>query len=162
MSTGSSPGCSELVLWSEPGGEGALPALAAGLAELFPALRTRVGGAAAVPPASRAGGKIDAGWFLREVVPEGLQVLWVVEGELASGVHPSIAGAAAGRGAVVSRAWAGEGGVLLGVAAHEVGHLQGLAHCGGRCLMRPVHSRAAARTRPLRLCRRCRAKLAIA
>ncbi|MEM2270564.1 MAG: hypothetical protein QXE23_08595 [Nitrososphaerota archaeon] len=77
-------------------------------------------------------------------------ILW--EGE--------VLGFCRGGRALVSLRRLGSGAELLrracSVAVHEAGHLLGLGHCDGECVMRPVTSPRELDRRPMRPCRRCR------
>jgi hypothetical protein len=62
--------------------------------------------------------------------------------------------------ALVSLVWLGTGRDLIrracSVAVHESGHLLGLGHCKGKCVMRPTSSLRELDRRPLKPCRGCR------
>ncbi|UNO50775.1 hypothetical protein [Alicyclobacillus acidoterrestris] len=80
--------------------------------------------------------------------------LWVVDHHLSHGMHANLGGVTGDGVALVSAKWAGHEGAVS-IAAHEVGHLLGLAHCRGVCLMHPVKTPAAALRRTTRLCKSC-------
>jgi len=67
-------------------------------------------------------------------------------------------GCATGRSALLSRAGL-EGENLIKEALHEVGHLLGLNHCPGQCVMRLSESVEQVIAKPSRLCTGCSSQL---
>jgi len=69
----------------------------------------------------------------------GHPCLWIVENELFYPEVGSIVGCAASRTALLSDAGL-DGDFLASEALHEVGHVLGLPHCRGGCIMSPSAS----------------------
>jgi len=91
--------------------------------------------------------KYASGTFSRE------WVLWLVDRELYYPQIGSIMGCCTLRAAVLFSALEPE--VLVKEALHEVGHLMGLEHCTGRCVMQLSRSPDEARLKPSDLCPAC-------
>jgi len=133
-------------------------AVSRALEEAFPALTFRA--AAALEPAPEAldtsRGQYDAAWLLRQI-PEPFAI-WLIAEDITYAGYDFVYGAALDQKAVVSSARTGPGAVLNREACHELGHLLGLEHCEGPCLMSPSLPRA---QNPAHLCPACTAALRV-
>ena len=94
-------------------------------------------------------------------VPErNYYVLWVVTSEIGDVWHSFLFGAVDGTKAVVSTARLEDIEDIAKEACHEVGHLLGLGHCPGNCLMSTSWTLQSVTRKSGDLCRECRDKLA--
>ncbi|MEM2097774.1 MAG: matrixin family metalloprotease [Methanothrix sp.] len=80
--------------------------------------------------------------------------IWVVDGEIHLPGTGPVFGCAAGRCAVTTTCGL-PGTAWMNVALHEIGHILGLDHCTGHCLMQPALSREEIERRPFALCEQC-------
>lgn len=94
-------------------------------------------------------------------VPEGnAYALWAVTSEIGDVWHNFLFGAVDGAKAVVSTAGLEDIEDIAKETCHEVGHLLGLGHCPGNCLMSTSWTVHAVSRKSGDLCRECRAQLA--
>jgi len=84
--------------------------------------------------------------------------LWVIGAEIFYPGSGSVFGCAAGRSALISKSGLDED-MLIKEALHEVGHLLGLDHCQGQCIMSLSDSLDLARQKPGVLCLDCASRL---
>lgn len=80
--------------------------------------------------------------------------IWVVDDDIHLPGAGSIFGCAAGRCAITTTCGLGRI-AWMNVAMHEIGHILGLDHCTGSCLMQPARCQDEVERRPFALCEHC-------
>lgn len=101
----------------------------------------------------------DASLLLKHLLrmAGGERALWLVDCELVyPGVGP-VMGCSSGRAALLYSGLDPE--VLVSEGMHETGHLLGLPHCQGVCVMQLSSSTSEAREKPAFLCEECSGRL---
>ncbi|HMM20540.1 MAG TPA: hypothetical protein PKA10_07350 [Selenomonadales bacterium] len=148
-----------LGIYSDPKLASEAEGVADGLCKLFPRLTVMLLGERAVPAAAWDTflAQYDAFGILGLMAEpqESAAVLWLVEGDLGDSRHRGLFGAAQGRRAVVSAARLPDAGALVKEAGHEVGHMLGLGHCSGACLMRPAKTAGEVQSKAGAFCPAC-------
>lgn len=89
---------------------------------------------------------------------EGQASMWIIGAEIFYPGSGQVFGCAAGRSALISKSGLDED-MLAKEALHEVGHLMGLDHCQGECMMSLSDSLDLARLKPDALCLDCALRL---
>ncbi len=84
--------------------------------------------------------------------------LWILKEDISDSYHLYLYGVASDKTALVSTYRAGNGENLLKEVCHEVGHLLGLDHCRGKCVMRRSKNNKQLDKKPLFLCNKCSKK----
>ncbi len=97
--------------------------------------------------------------YLIPVLEEVDFSLWILKEDISEPYHLYLYGVASDKTALVSAYRARDGENFLKEVYHEVGHLLGLEHCRGKCVMRRSRNNNQLDKKPLTLCSRCRNKV---
>ena len=88
-------------------------------------------------------------------------VLWLVQGDIGDPWHAYLYGAAGNQKAIVSTARFDAIDMVAKEAYHEVGHLLGLSHCDGDCVMHTSRTVGQVVRKSNQLCEACQALLEV-
>lgn len=137
--------------------------VAGGIRGLFPRIKITLLGERKVPESvwDTFLAQYDAPSILALMIEpkEYMGLLWLIKGELGDTHHKGLFGATLGRRGVVSVSRMPNADALVKESAHEVGHVLGLGHCLGACLMRPSRTIEEVHNKTGTFCQSCREQL---
>lgn len=152
----------ELGIYYEPDLAPKMEVIGDKIGGLFPFLKITILGVWKVPLSAWDSflNQYDAPAILSRLDPkEAMALLWFISGDLGDTEHKGLFGVALGQRAVVSSFRVDDPEGLAKAAGHELGHILGLGHCSGDCIMHPSRTLAEAASKSNTFCPVCGEKI---